>query len=117
MNLYRGTLNNVRLIGYLRDVPDVIETASGHVATAYVMTQGPHKDDQGDFSNNFTEWHRVIARDSQALLLAKYGRPNMQFYIEGKLHTRRDDSVSAEERGVTEIIADKLERLEDGWKV
>jgi len=111
MQIYNGTLNNVKLIGYLRETPDVVKTANGHIATVYVWTQGPHVNEDGDFTNKFVEWHRVVAHDAHALLLAKYGRPNMKFYIEGKMHSKQMNYNDAPEMMVTEIIADKFEPI------
>jgi len=111
MQIHNGTLNNIRLIAHLRDIPDIKQTADGHIAILDVWTQGPYLSHEGEFTNNHIEWHRVIARDAHALLLARYGRPNMKLYIEGKLHSRRIKCSDTEEKIVTEIVADKFQPI------
>ena len=111
MQVYKGTLNNVRLIGYLRETPEVYETENGHIATVYIYTQGPYTNEVGEFTHHYIEWHRVVARDSHALLLGCYGRANMKFYIEGKIHTRQVATNDAPTQCITEIVADKFEPI------
>ena len=108
-----ATLNQVSLIGYVGDDPNVTQTKSNeYLASMRVATteRGFTKKD-GSKVEDKTEWHNVVFFGSIAeKLIAPYVKKGSCVFIQGKLHTRAyvKDSIK---RYVTEIVGDNIQLL------
>ena len=88
--------NKVELIGNLGETPTLSMTTSGTPVCSFSLaTNEEWKNDRGDVKKH-TEWHRVVAWQKTAELVAKYLGKGRQVFIEGKNRTR-----SYEKDGVT----------------
>ena len=102
------SLNEVKLLGYLGQAPDVRYTASNiAVATLSVATNHVYKTKDGN-KTEFTEWHRVVAWGSLADITQKYIKKGSRVYVNGMLQTRKWTDSGGVERYTTEIKADRI---------
>lgn len=106
----RGTVNKVILLGRLGQDPDVRTTASGtQVATLNIATNelGPKQENLNQ-RETLTEWHKVIFFGRRAEVASEYLKKGSQVYVEGRLHTRKWQDQSGQDRYSTEIVGKEL---------
>lgn len=108
-----ATLNQVSLIGYVGDDPNVTQTKSNeYLASMRIATteRGFTKKD-GSKVEDKTEWHNVVFFGSIAeKLIAPYVKKGSCVFIQGKLRTRAYEKDSIK-RYVTEIVGDNIQLL------
>lgn len=109
-----ATLNQVSLIGYVGDDPNVTQAKNNeYLASMRIATteRGFTKSD-GTRIEDRTEWHNVVFFGSIAQkLIAPYVRKGSCVFIQGKLHTRAyaKDGIK---RYVTEVVGDNIQLLD-----
>ena len=98
-------INKVILIGNLGADPEVRATQGGNtVTTLSIATSESWRDRNSGEQTEKTEWHRVVAFNRQADILAEYVRKGSKLYVEGKLQTRKWQDQSGQDRYTTEVI-------------
>ncbi|HZK07944.1 MAG TPA: single-stranded DNA-binding protein [Bacteroidales bacterium] len=101
-------INKVILIGNLGKDPDVMTFENGvKRANVSVATTESYKDKDGNWVEQ-TEWHNVVL---WRWLAEKNLVKGDMVYIEGKLKTRNWDDKDGLKHYITEIQADKINRL------
>lgn len=110
-----ATLNQVSLIGYVGDDPNVTQAKSNeYLASMRIATteRGFTKKD-GTKVEDKTEWHNVVFFGSVAeKLIAPYIHKGSMVFVQGKLRTRAYDGKDGVKRYVTEIIGDMIQLLD-----
>ncbi len=108
-----ATLNQVSLIGYVGDDPNVTQTKSNeYLASMRIATteRGFTKKD-GSKVEDRTEWHNVVFFGSIAeKLIAPYVRKGCCVFIQGKMRTRAYEKDGIK-RYVTEVVGDNIQLL------
>jgi len=113
MQINKGTLNNVRLIGSLSEPVRIEKQADGsQIATAYLTTRGPFVTNSGEFTNDHVESHRIIAKNQLADAFNHSQEKEKSFYVEGRLSSRQVINSDNQPGIITEVIADKIEPLD-----
>lgn len=80
-------VNKVQLIGRLGNDPEIKETKNGKkLARLSLATDESYRDVKGEKVEN-TQWHRLVAWDSNADLAEKFLKKGQQIAIEGRLIT------------------------------
>jgi single-strand DNA-binding protein len=101
-------INKVILIGNLGKDPDVMTFENGvKRANVSVATTESYKDKDGNWVEQ-TEWHNVVLWRWMAERNLVKGD---MVYIEGKLKTRNWDDKDGVKHYITEVVADKINRL------
>ncbi len=105
-------VNKVILVGNLGADPETKYMPSGSALTNIsVATTDSWKDKQTGEKVEKTEWHRVVAFDRLAEIMAEYLRKGSQVYIEGQLQTRKWQDKDGNDRYSTEIRARDMQML------
>ena len=110
--VYKGTENNVRIIGGLKSVPQVHVSEYGEIATINVATKSSTFDKESDSYIDTSCWHTVVVKNQYALFLKNYGHPGMRLLIDGFLKTRKIELPEKPVYYVTEIIAERVEMMD-----
>lgn len=58
-----------------------------------------------------TEWHRIVAWRDTAQFVEKFVHTGDKIFVEGQLRTRSFNDKNGIQRNVTEIMAERIERL------
>ena len=58
-----------------------------------------------------TEWHRIVAWRDTAQFVEKFVHTGDKIFVEGQLRTRAYNDKNGIQRKVTEIMAERIERL------
>lgn len=105
-------LNEVKLIGYLGQDPEVRRTQGGTpVAHLSVATTRKWKNkDESDGEE--TEWHRVTVWGKQADNCAKYLSKGSMIYVDGRLATHKYTDDKGIERWSTQVVARSVQFLD-----
>lgn len=107
------SLNKVMLIGNVGREPEVryvesnLAVARISLATserAYTLKNGTQVPER-------TEWHRVVAWRETAEFIEKYVHTGDKLFVEGQLRTRNYTDKNGIQHTVTEVMAEKVERL------
>jgi len=105
-------INKVIIVGNLGKDPEIKYTASGAtVVNITVATSESWNDKQTGEKVEKTEWHRVVAFQKLADIMAAWLKKGSQVYIEGKLQTRKWQDKDGQDRYSTEIVADNMQML------
>lgn len=100
--------NNVRLIGYLGQNPDVKDLNAGKkLAKFSLATSETYKNEKGEKITE-TQWHNLIAWGKQADTISKYLKKGSEVAIDGKIHSRNYTDKDGIKRYVTEIVVSEL---------
>lgn len=110
-----ASLNQVSLIGFVGDEPNVSQTKTGeYLASMRIATteRGFTKKD-GTKVEDKTEWHNVVFFGSVAeKLIAPYVHKGSMVFVQGKLRTRAYDGKDGVKRYTTEIVGDVIQLLD-----
>ena len=107
------SLNKVMLIGNVGREPEVryvdnnMPVARISLATsekAYTLKNGTQVPER-------TEWHRIVAWRDTAQFVEKFVHTGDKIFVEGQLRTRAYNDKNGIQRNVTEIMAERIERL------
>lgn len=100
--------NNVRLIGYLGQNPDVKELNAGKkLAKFSLATSETYRDEKGEKITE-TQWHNLVAWGKTADIAAKYLTKGKEIAIDGKLNTRQYTDKDGNKRYATEIVVNEI---------
>jgi single-strand DNA-binding protein len=100
--------NKVQLIGNLGQDPEIINLADGKkIAKFSIATQDRYKNKQGEMVND-TQWHRIVAFNSTANIIADYVKKGNKVGVEGKLVTRVWDDKEGNKRYTTEVVCNEI---------
>lgn len=109
----RSGVNKVILIGNLGQDPEVRYMPNGAaVANISVATTESWRDKSSGTQKDVTEWHRVVLYRRLAEIAGEYLRKGAKIYIEGRLHTRKWQDQSGQDRYTTEVQADEMQMLD-----
>lgn len=100
--------NNVQLIGFLGNAPELKEFESGKkmasfslaTSDAYVNAQGQKIED--------TQWHKVIAWGKTAEFINNYVDKGIRVAVSGKLVHRSYTDKENETRYITEVVVNEV---------
>lgn len=107
------SLNKVMLIGNVGREPEVryvdnnMPVARISLATsekAYTLKNGTQVPER-------TEWHRIVAWRDTAQFVERFVHTGDKLFVEGQLRTRVYNDKNGIQRSVTEIMAERIERL------
>ena len=107
------SLNTVMLIGNVGREPEVryvdnnMPVARISLATsekAYTLKNGTQVPER-------TEWHRIVAWRDTAQFVEKFVHTGDKIFVEGQLRTRAYNDKNGIQCNVTEIMAERIERL------
>src|SRR5271167_2183574 len=105
-------VNNVILVGNLRDDPETRSMPSGTTVTNIrIATSESWKDKASGAQQERTEWHSIALFGRLGEIAAEYLRKGSQVFVEGKLRTRKWQDKQGNDRFTTEIIADNMQML------
>jgi single-strand DNA-binding protein len=100
--------NKVQLIGNLGQDPEIINLTDGKkIAKFSIATQDRYKNKQGEMVND-TQWHRIVAFNSTANIIADYVKKGNKVGVEGKLVTRVWDDKEGNKRYTTEVVCNEI---------
>jgi single-strand DNA-binding protein len=100
--------NKVQLIGNLGQDPEIINLADGKkIAKFSIATQDRYKNKQGETVND-TQWHRIVAFNNTANIIADYVKKGNKIGVEGKLVTRAWDDKEGNKRYTTEVVCNEV---------
>jgi single-strand DNA-binding protein len=108
-----SSTNVVNLIGNLGQDPELRNTDSGLAVTNLSVATNEFFKDQDGERKRRTEWHRVVAFGKQAENCAKILAKGCRVEVEGRLRTQRWTDSNGLARETTEIVASRIELLED----
>ena len=104
-------VNKVILVGNLGKDPEVRHLDNGiAVANFSLATTESYTNKQGERVNQ-TEWHNIVLWRGLADVAEKYLKKGNSIYVEGKISTRKWEDKEGNTRYSTDIIADKMIRL------
>jgi single-strand DNA-binding protein len=83
----------------------------GAVTNLSLATSEQWKDKEGERQER-TEWHRVVAYQRLAEIIAEYVKKGSLLYVEGSLRTRSWDK-DGQKHYATEVIIDEMQMLGD----
>jgi single-strand DNA-binding protein len=107
-----NSLNRTSLIGNLGAAPELRRFPDGRpVATFSVATSEKWKDRKTGEAREKTEWHRVVAFDGLAEVVAEYASKGRQVYVEGPSRTREWTDKDGVRRFTTEVFAKEVKFL------
>ncbi len=102
-------VNKVILIGNLGKDPEIkYLTSGGAIANITIATSESWKDKQTGEKKEKTEWHRVVVFGRLAEICGEYLKKGSQVYFEGKLHTRKWQDQSGQDKYSTEVVVDQM---------
>jgi len=97
-------INKVIVIGNLGNDPEVRKLDNGTtIATISVATSEKWKDKTTGEQKEKTEWHRCVAFNRTAEVMAEYLKKGSKVYVEGSLSTRKWQAEDGTDRYSTEI--------------
>lgn len=106
-----ASVNKVFLLGRLGQNPELKSTSGGgSVLNLSLATSEYYKNREGEKQQK-TEWHRVVAFNKLADIIAQYCFKGSQIFIEGYMQTREWEK-DGQRRWTTEIIVRNVQLLE-----
>ena len=104
--------NNVQLIGYLGQKPEITTLESGKkMARFSLATNDTYKNAKGEKVEN-TDWHNIVAWNKTAELVEMFLDKGRQVAISGKLTTRNWNDKDGNKKYITEIVCKELLMLD-----
>lgn len=105
-------VNKVILVGSVGQDPETRYMPNGGAVTNFsIATSEVWKDKNSGEKQARTEWHRCVAYQRLAEIIAEYVRKGSKLYVEGKLQTRSWEQ-DGQKRYVTEIIVSEMQLLD-----
>jgi len=102
-------LNKVMLMGRSTATPQLkkIDSLNISVVNFTLATNRRYKNNDGNLLED-TEYHKCVAYEKQADLLATYLTKGKKLYVEGKLRTKKWQDSQGQDRFTTEIVVDSF---------
>lgn len=102
-------LNEVRIIGYVGQDPELRSTPNGDLVCNFsVATSEEWTDKISGEKMKHTEWHRVVLFRGLAEVAKNYLRKGSQVFVSGKLKTNKWTDANGIERAIVQIQGDNL---------
>jgi single-strand DNA-binding protein len=103
--------NNVQLIGYLGQDPEMITFDGGKKKTSVsIATQEYYKKAKGEKVKE-TQWHNLVAWDKLAEYMATSLKKGSEVVLSGKLTSRSYLNKEGQKRFVTEILVTEMKQI------
>ncbi len=100
--------NNVQLIGFLGNAPELKEFESGKkIASFSLATSDSYVNAQGQKIED-TQWHKVVAWGKTAEFINNYINKGNRVAVAGKLMHRSYTDKDNETRYITEVVASEV---------
>ena len=106
------SLNQVQLIGFVGQDPELKYTSSGIAVATFSMATNEAWEDQDGNAKEKTEWHNIVAWRKLAEVIGEYIKKGSKVYIQGKLTHRSYDDKNDIKRYTTEVVMDQLIMLD-----
>lgn len=104
-------VNKVILLGNVGNEPELRQIPNGGAVVNFSLaTSESWKDKNTGNQETRTEWHRVVAFNRLAEIIAEYVKKGSQIYIEGQLRTRKWDKDGVTQYS-TEVVASEMQIL------
>lgn len=100
--------NQANLIGRVGRDPEGRHTAAG-MMVVNISLATDYKKRSGD---KMTTWHRLVAFDKTAELLAEYVKKGDKLHVTGRINSRKYKTKEGEEREVYEVVVENFTLLE-----
>ena len=107
------SLNRAMLIGNVGADPDIRTAASGARVASFSLATSRRWSGAGGAEHEKTEWHRVVAWDALAELVARTVRRGDRLYVEGRLEHRSWEAPDGRKRYASEVIAERMLPLDE----
>jgi len=108
--------NRVQLIGNLGNDPEIKELDAGKkLARFSIATNDSYKNADGEKITS-TQWHNIVAWDSNASIAERFLKKGREVAIEGRLTHRSYDDKDGGTKYITEIIVTEILLLSNGTK-
>jgi len=98
--------NKVILIGHVGAKPEIKVTQGGKNVASFTLAT---TDKSGE--NKVTQWHKIIAWEKNADLIAAFVDKGHPLMVEGRIAYRNYDDKDGVKRYITEIIANAIQLL------
>jgi single-strand DNA-binding protein len=113
------SINQITLVGYMGDDPEVRHTKKGNKVTQFVVATSRRWTKADGTEQSKTEWHRCVAWNGGsgppfADIAEQYGRKGLRCFIAGRLEYRKYTDRNSKERWVTEIVVQEFLALDRG---
>lgn len=105
-------VNKAIILGRVGNDPETKVLQSGLVANFSVATDESYQDKSTGQKVERVEWHRISAFGKLAEIIGQYVKKGSKVYVEGKIHTRKWQDQSGQDRYSTEIKAETLQMLD-----
>jgi len=107
-------INKAIIMGVLGKDPEKRVMQNGKSVVAFSLaTSESWKDKSTGEKMEQTEWHRCVAYDGLADVIAQYMSKGSKMYIEGKLQTKKYTDKSGVEKYSTQILVNDMQMLGD----
>jgi len=107
-------INKAIIMGVLGKDPEKRVMQNGKSVVAFSLaTSESWKDKSTGEKVEQTEWHRCVAYDGLADVIAQYMGKGSKMYVEGKLQTKKYTDKSGVEKYSTQILVSDMQMLGD----
>lgn len=107
-------VNVVILLGNLGSDPEIRYTQNGTAVASFSLATTERRKGKDGQTQDFTEWHRIVAWNKMAEICEKYLHKGSKIYIEGRLQTRKWQDKNGADHYTTEIIVREMKMLDGG---
>ncbi|MFT6095560.1 MAG: single-strand DNA-binding protein [Nonlabens sp.] len=100
--------NRVQLIGHLGQDPETVNLNDDKKLVKFsIATTDRYTNKLGEKVTD-TQWHRIVAFNGTANIIAEYVKKGSKIGVEGKLVTRQWEDKDGEKRYTTEVVCDQV---------
>ena len=101
-----ASVNKVILVGNIGKDPEARFMPNGNAVTNLSIATSSKKDGQ-----EYTQWHRCVAYEKVAEIIAQYAKKGQQIYVEGTLRYGKYTDKDGVEKHTTDIIVHQVQLL------
>lgn len=102
-----SSLNKVFLLGRLGSDPEVRYTPDQKAVSNFSLATSTYSSKSGE-KREYTEWHRCVAFNQAADVVANYLKKGSQVLVEGSLRTNKWEDKEGNKRSQVEIVVGRL---------
>lgn len=103
------SVNKVFLLGRVGKEPTSKELSKGKICSFTLATERKYKKDNQPVVE--TEWHNVVTFQHAAEFASSYVNKGDTVYVEGFLQTRKWTDKQGEDRYVTEVVVNNIQKV------
>jgi single-strand DNA-binding protein len=103
------SVNKVFLLGRVGKEPTSKELSKGKICSFTLATERKYKKDNQPVTE--TEWHNVVTFQHAAEFASTYVNKGDTVYVEGFLQTRKWTDKQGEDRYVTEVVVNNIQKV------